>query len=337
MKSIEEMIIENKRKFLSDILKNIYGTSSVGLKNEFNTEGGIYGKYGSINKERFNGEGNRFYELFRYTFMNKKAKYAIEHQRKRFVRKDIFIKSFTSLKRIFNLPDNLIPVIQYDMDDEKLNCIGDILYQCYSVVLDMLYKDNELDTERYRPKIIMILSSALDNKPDELNVENNWSRVSLIFSSEYEKMDEASKRDYLKRKEAFMKEVSEMEDVNDSDMNWYYKSGSLGNYANIREYTYSKNIEIIDLDSEGVTEFEENRIYRYSCVCFFEYDAIDKDLIITSIELNGENVSALTSKKNWRNVSVYTHYIRNSIPKGCVCYFKYDENRVFQFLQIGDE
>lgn len=309
MENIENEVLTKKKELLSDILKKIYGSSSVGLKHEYSGSGGIYGQYSSIKKEKIIvGGGNRFYDLFRYTFTNKTAQYHPDYKIKTFDKGAIFSRAFSKLKDIFDLDDSLIPKINYGTKKEEFERIGGNLFDCYSVVLDMIYKDNGLDIKRYRPKIEEILSSDLDNKPQK-----------------------SQNDDYEKRQEAFMNSIIDINEKN------FYKSGSLRNYLDIKMYADSKNIEIVDLNSESVTKFEDNKVYRYCCECFFAVvDGYD-GYIRVSINLNGKEIGAMTSEKNWLNSSLLSNYAYDGLSRFCVCYFKYDQNRVFQFLQIGDE
>lgn len=311
MKEFEDKMLSDKIAFLSKMLKDTYGTSSIGLKYENDGEV-ITRKYGSIDKEKLTaGKDSRFYRLFEYTFTDKTARYSAEHKRKKFVRKDIFRKAFAYLKEVFDLSDSSVPIINSDTSDEKLQGIGNKLYKCYSVVLDMLLQEDELNIDKYKQKISEILSAVSENGSDELLNE-----------------------DYYKRIEAFINDITDVADVSVSNMDIFYKSGSLNKYADIKHYAKSKGIEIIDFDSESVVNFAGNAVYRYFGECSF---AVDNSYITVSIKPNGEEIGAFTSEKNWVNTSLLMNYVYQGISRECVCYFKYDKGKVLQFLQIGDD
>ena len=194
--------------FLTKMLKSIYGVPSVGLRYENGIEV-IIRNYGSSCREKFtNGKDSRFYHLFEYTFTNKEAKYSAECKRIKFERRNIFKNAFDFLKDEFNLPNGLIPEVNYDTTDSEFNDMGKKLNYCYSVLLDMLFFEDELKIDNYKPKINEIL----------FDVSNNNSTASHFFGQG---------DDYNKRKEAFMSLFETLADENISDMEIFYKSGSL--------------------------------------------------------------------------------------------------------------
>lgn len=140
---------------------------------------------------------------------------------------------------------------------------------------------------------------------------------------------------YYKMRERFFYAVNNlMSDTESSDMEIYYKSSELGKrYADIKEYIRKKEINIVDLNSETITEFRERVVYKYTGICSFKSD---NNKIISSIIYNGEKISSFTSERNWINQSMLDLYVNANKPRCCVCYFIFDQENVFKFLQISD-
>lgn len=338
------MIVSDKIAFLSKMLKDIYGSSSIGLKYE-NDKEVIIRNYGSINKEKLTtGKDSRFYRLFEYTFTNKEAKYSAECKRIKFERREIFKNAFDFLKNEFDLQNGLIPKVDYDTTDNEFNDMGKKLNHCYSFLLDMIFVEDEFKIDTYKPKINEILFDMSNNNSLEFYINKyNLKPIKTIFGDiEYNlKSCKAGLFDnaldtYYKRKEAFIDRAKNVIRDNESDMEIFYKSGSLTKYVDIKQYAQSKGLEIIDVNAECIEDYEYgNNIFRCCCECFFKFEK-DK-FILVSINLNGEKVSAFTSEKNWVNTSFVMNYIYGESSRSCICYFKYDKGKILQFLQIGDD
>ncbi len=140
---------------------------------------------------------------------------------------------------------------------------------------------------------------------------------------------------YYKRLEQFHDAVKNLiSDTESSDMEIYYKSSELGKrYVDINDYIRKKGLDVVNLDSETVTEFKERVIYKYTGMCSFK---CDNNKIISSITYNGEKISSFTSERNWINQSMLDLYVSENKSRCCVCYFIFDQCNVFKFLQIGD-
>ena len=117
-------------------------------------------------------------------------------------------------------------------------------------------------------------------------------------------------------------------------MEIYYKSSELmKKYMDIDEYIRKKELDIVDLNSETITNFRERVVYRYTGKCSFEYN---NNKIISSIVYNGKTISSFTSERNWINQSILSQYVWDNKIRYCVCYFIFNQENVFKFLQIGD-
>lgn len=140
--------------------------------------------------------------------------------------------------------------------------------------------------------------------------------------------------DYEEIKQGFFNSLSKETPVIKSYKEIFYKSSMLRNYVDIEEYINLKNVELVDLSSETVADFNRNTVYKYSGQCFFESIG---DMVRVSIIYNKEKISAVTSFRNWINQSIITNYIYENKSRYCECYFIYDQAKVFQFLEISEE
>lgn len=140
--------------------------------------------------------------------------------------------------------------------------------------------------------------------------------------------------DYEEIKQGFFNSLSKETPVIKSYKEIFYKSSMLRNYVDIEEYIKLKNVELVDLSSETVTNFKMNVVYKYTGECFFE--SIDNSIRVKII-YSKEKICAVTSMKNWINQSVISNYINENQSRYCVCYFIYDQGKVLQFLQLGEE
>ncbi|SFW21780.1 hypothetical protein [Ruminococcus flavefaciens] len=153
--------------FIKQIIKGIFDTTTVGLTVTYEGEF-ISRTAGSIAVKK---DIKWFKKLFSYTFKNRNAAYLDD--KPPFIRIDVFNKAIHSINDIFGISDDDNPQLYNTLSDDEMDHKGELLYQCYCLILQIIYynldgdeykKDNTLDYEKIREVFSPMIKDLFDIK-----------------------------------------------------------------------------------------------------------------------------------------------------------------------------
>lgn len=177
-----------------------------------------------------------------------------------------------------------------------------------------------------------IPTEEINKKEGVVKTENKNNSIDF-FENERNSNDS----DYNIRRANFLKELNNLLNEETSDMDIFYKSSILGKkYIDIMDYIQKNKMRLVDLNSNPTDKFENDTVYKYNCPCHFNRETDNfYSWVKVTIELNGTEISAETSENKWLNRSIVSNY--NNKSRNCTCYFIYDQEKVFLFLQISEQ